>query len=100
MEAIAASFPPGSVTGAPKIAAMQFIQQLEPMHREIYTGTIGYISQDGKANFNVAIRTIVSKANLASYHLGAGIVADSDPLKEWNETLVKGVAMAENLCQE
>ena len=94
-DAMAAAFPPGSVTGAPKIRAMQLIDELEPVERGFYCGAIGRIDPDGDAECSVAIRTaVVSPPNAdgvrtVSYHVGCGIVADSDPEAEWRESLDK-----------
>ncbi|MEL6345026.1 MAG: anthranilate synthase component I family protein [Myxococcota bacterium] len=93
-DAVSASFPPGSVTGAPKVSAMNLIHRLEPGPRGIYTGAIGFFGDDGAAHFNVAIRTAIVKDGLARFHVGAGIVADSDPEREWYETIAKGAALA------
>jgi len=90
LDVIAASFPPGSVTGAPKVRAMSLIRDLEPVPRGVYTGAIGWLTASGDAHFNVAIRTITSTPSQARFHLGAGIVADSIPSAEWAETLAKG----------
>ncbi len=101
-----AAFPPGSITGAPKVRAMQIIRELEPLPRGPYCGCIGFLSDSGRAQFSVAIRTavltkaarIAAGANTADapselwnvrYGVGAGIVADSDPAAEWRETLIK-----------
>ena len=88
---LAALFPCGSITGAPKIRAAQVIAQLEDRPRGIYTGSIGHFAPDGDARFNVAIRTLtVSRADRRlTIDLGSGIVADSDPLAEWEECLTK-----------
>ncbi|MEO6993134.1 MAG: aminodeoxychorismate synthase component I [Lacunisphaera sp.] len=85
--------PGGSITGAPKIRAMQLIDQLEPCRRHVYTGSLGYLGFDGTCDLNIAIRTILCGAGRASYHVGGGIVADSDPEAEYQETLAKGRAM-------
>ncbi|HCH64850.1 MAG TPA: hypothetical protein DFR83_18740 [Deltaproteobacteria bacterium] len=90
LDAIEASFPPGSVTGAPKVRAMELIRALEPVPRGVYTGAIGFFTATGTARFNVAIRTITCTQSASSYHLGAGIVADSVPSAEWRETRAKG----------
>ncbi len=84
-------FPSGSVIGAPKIRAMEIIRELEKAPRGIYTGSIGYISPDGNAQFNVAIRTIhVDKQNSnATLGIGSGIVADSEPIEEYKECFLK-----------
>jgi para-aminobenzoate synthetase component 1 len=91
--ALAASFPPGSVTGAPKVRACQRIAELEPHPRGVYCGAIGYVSDTGDATFNVAIRTAIFEGNTARYHVGGGIVAASDPREEWDETVHKGRAL-------
>jgi len=94
-DALAAAFPPGSITGAPKIRAMQLIDELEPVERGFYCGSIGRIDPGGDAECSVAIRTaVVSPPDAAgvrtvSYHVGCGIVADSDPEAEWRESLDK-----------
>ena len=85
-----AMFPGGSVTGAPKIRAMEIIEELEPNCRGIYTGCIGYLDVRGSFQFNIAIRTIIISAGSAWFHLGGGIVADSDPEEEYLETIYKG----------
>jgi len=86
-----ATFPPGSVTGAPKVRAMQIIDELEPHRRGMYCGTLGFISDHGRASFNVAIRTATldHTTGALTFPVGAGIVADSDPESEWNETMHK-----------
>jgi para-aminobenzoate synthetase / 4-amino-4-deoxychorismate lyase len=90
VDVLAALFPCGSVTGAPKIRAMEVIAELEAAPRGLYTGSIGCIGPDGGARFNVAIRTLVTKeADVASLGLGSGIVADSDAAAEWAECLTK-----------
>ncbi len=86
--------PGGSITGAPKKRAMEIIAELEPCQRGAYTGAIGYIGADGAAAFNIAIRTIVATDRQMSFHVGSGIVADSDPEAEYQETLHKGKGMA------
>jgi para-aminobenzoate synthetase component I len=90
VDAFAACFPPASVTGAPKVAAMEIIRSLEPVPRGVYCGAIGFFGDDGQAHWNVAIRTATIAAGRAWFHVGAGIVADSDPAQEWAETLAKG----------
>ena len=87
---IRALFPGGSITGAPKIRAMEIIDELEPCRRGIYTGSIGYWSANGRSAFNIAIRTMIKEGDRISYHVGGGIVADSDPEREYQETLDKG----------
>lgn len=97
IDCILATFPGGSITGAPKIRAMEIIEEHEPVKRGIYTGAIGYIGFDGKADLNIAIRTIIIKGNTAYYNVGGGIVWDSVPEDEYYETLHKGTKMLEVL---
>jgi len=89
-----ATFPGGSITGAPKIRAMQIIEELEGLRRHVYCGAIGYLSLNGRMDLNVAIRTITLKGGWAYFHAGGGIVADSDPDAEYEETLHKARALA------
>jgi para-aminobenzoate synthetase/4-amino-4-deoxychorismate lyase len=91
-----ALFPCGSVTGAPKIRAMEVIAELEPAPRGLYTGSIGRFGSDGSAKFNVAIRTLIVAGDRrrAALGLGAGIVADSEPEAEWAECLTKAAFLA------
>ncbi|MBW3623959.1 MAG: aminodeoxychorismate synthase component I [Armatimonadetes bacterium] len=84
-----AAFPAGSITGAPKLRAMEIIEELEPVRRGIYTGSIGYLGWDGGMDLSVAIRTLVAQGGAVHYGVGGGIVADSDPEAEYQETLVK-----------
>ena len=84
-----AMFPGGSITGAPKIRAMEIIDEVEPVARGIYTGSIGYWSFSGHCDFNIVIRTAVLTNSMAYFHAGGGIVADSDPEAEYEETLAK-----------
>jgi anthranilate/para-aminobenzoate synthase component I len=93
VDLLRATFPCGSVTGAPKIRAMQIIDELEPVRRGPYCGAIGYVSSTGVIEFNVAIRTMTIKDGLVDIPVGGGIVADSDPAAEYDETLVKAKAM-------
>ncbi|MCU7799659.1 MAG: anthranilate synthase component I [gamma proteobacterium symbiont of Lucinoma myriamae] len=101
MDALKATFPAGTVSGAPKIRAMEIIDELEPVKRGIYSGAIGYISWSGNMDTAIAIRTAVIKDKQLHIQAGAGIVADSVPRNEWDETMNKGrgvfraVAMAE-----
>lgn len=88
-DAFAATFPAGTVSGAPKIRAMEIIDQLEPVRRGIYAGAIGYFSFNGDMDFCIAIRTIVLQNQIAYIQGGAGIVADSVPEREYRETLDK-----------
>ncbi|PIS28800.1 anthranilate synthase component I [Candidatus Saganbacteria bacterium CG08_land_8_20_14_0_20_45_16] len=91
---IRAMFPGGTITGCPKIRSMEIIEELEPVKRGIYTGSIGYIMPD-KMDLNIAIRTIVIKDKKAYLQAGAGIVTDSNPQREYHETLHKAQAMIE-----
>lgn len=91
--ALRACFPGGSITGAPKKRAMEIIAELEPVPRGLYTGAIGYFGFNGESQFNIAIRTVVIENGLAQFHVGAGIVADSQPEKEWQETLDKAAGI-------
>ncbi|MGC8846197.1 MAG: aminodeoxychorismate synthase component I [Candidatus Hydrogenedens sp.] len=95
VDVIQALFPSGSVTGAPKIYAMKLIQQYEPFPRGIYCGTVGWITPQNEAVFNVAIRTLLyhHKSQTARYYVGSGIVWDSDPDKEWEECITKGAIL-------
>jgi para-aminobenzoate synthetase component 1 len=88
-----AMFPGGSITGAPKIRSMEIIDETEPTARGVYTGSIGFISIDGSVCLNIAIRTIIIKKQMAFAQTGGGIVADSDPEAEWQETITKARAL-------
>ncbi len=88
-DVLRATFPGGSITGAPKIRAMEIIDALEPVSRGFYTGAIGFIGRGGDAVFNLAIRTAVACDGRFTYHAGGGIVADSIPTREYDETLLK-----------
>jgi para-aminobenzoate synthetase component 1 len=89
-----ATFPGGSITGAPKIRAMEIIDEIEPVSRGIGMGAIGYFGFDGSLELNIAIRTMVLKDGEAFFSVGGGIVADSDPALEFEETLHKGAVLA------
>lgn len=91
--AVRACFPGGSITGAPKIRAMEIIEELEPVPRGLFTGAIGYFGFDGGCQFNIAIRTAVIEHGEAHFQVGAGIVADSNPEAEWEETLHKAAGI-------
>ena len=93
IDVVRAVFPGGSITGAPKIRAMQIIDELEPSRRSLYTGAIGTFSQGGTSAFNIAIRTMLVEGDRVSYQVGGGIVADSDPETEYRETLHKGAGL-------
>ncbi len=92
-DVLGATLPGGSITGAPKRAALGFIRRLEPVARGAYTGAAGYVRGDGRAVFNVAIRTAVTAGDTVDYHAGGGIVWDSDAGAEWQETLTKSREM-------
>ncbi len=90
---VRATFPAGTLSGAPKIRAMEIIDELEPACRGIYGGAVGYISFCGNMDLAIAIRTLVVKDGKVHLQAGAGIVADSDPVAEWHETLNKAMAV-------
>ncbi len=90
-------FPGGSITGAPKQKAMEIIHTLELVPRNVYCGAIGYVSHGQKAQFNIAIRTMILKNQKAYFYSGAGIVMDSDPKREFEETLLKARGMLDAL---
>jgi para-aminobenzoate synthetase component 1 len=96
-----ATFPGGTITGVPKKRCMEIIEELEPTGRGIYTGSAGYISVTGEMDLNILIRTFQKCGESLSYQVGAGIVADSVPAREWKECLAKGRALQEALkeCQ-
>jgi anthranilate synthase component 1 len=91
---LAATFPAGTVSGAPKVRAMEIIEALEGTRRGPYAGCVGYIGYDGAADTCITIRTIVMRGQTCTLQAGAGIVADSDPVSEWRETLNKARALA------
>jgi len=97
IDAVKAVFPGGSITGCPKIRAMEIIDELEPTRRNVYTGAIGYISFHDTMLLNIAIRTILMKEKDVYFQVGSGIVADSDPEAEYRETLDKARALMESL---
>src|SRR3989441_1108993 len=97
---VRATFPGGSITGAPKPRAMEIIERLEPHRRGVYTGAIGYISWDRSVDWNIAIRTATVIGETAYFAVGGGIVADSDPYAEYQETLDKLRGHAEALTQD
>jgi anthranilate synthase component 1 len=92
-DVLRATFPAGTVSGAPKIRALEVIQELEPVKRNIYSGAVGYLGWHGDADTAIAIRTAVIQDGRLHVQAGAGIVFDSDPEKEWEETLNKGRAL-------
>jgi para-aminobenzoate synthetase component 1 len=93
LDLVAACFPGGSITGAPKVAAMKIIEELEPQRRSVYCGSIGYIGFDGNMDTNIAIRTLVQQGNRVYTWAGGGVVADSDVDAEYQESLDKAAAM-------
>jgi anthranilate synthase component 1 len=96
-DVVRAAFPAGTVTGAPKIRAMEIIEELETHRRGLYAGAVGYFDTHGNADLCIAIRTLLFHADQAHLGVGAGIVADSDPAKEHEETMNKGRALLEAL---
>jgi para-aminobenzoate synthetase component 1 len=97
VDLLAATFPGGSITGAPKVRAMEIIDELEAGRRGPYTGAIGLLSDDGNMDLNIAIRTAVLARGEVRVHVGGGIVADSVPEAEYEETLAKGRAIFDAL---
>jgi para-aminobenzoate synthetase component I len=96
---LAASFPAGSISGVPKIRALEIIDELEPVGRGVYTGAIGHVGLDGRATLSVAIRIAQWQGGTAAIHVGGGIVADSTPAAEYAETLAKGAALFHALAR-
>jgi para-aminobenzoate synthetase component 1 len=86
---LAASFPGGSITGAPKIRAMEILEELEPVRRGPYTGALGWIGPDGAMQTSILIRTFVADGRRLTLHVGGGITYQSDPAAEWEETVAK-----------
>jgi para-aminobenzoate synthetase component 1 len=95
VDVVRAVFPGGSITGAPKIRAMEIVDELEPTRRGLYTGAVGYIGPGGDSMFNIAIRTALVEGDTVRYQVGGGIVADSVPEAEYEETLHKGRGLRE-----
>jgi anthranilate synthase component 1 len=93
IDVLRATFPAGTVSGAPKIRAMEIIDELEPVKRGVYAGAVGYLSWSGNMDTAIAIRTAVIKDGTLTIQAGAGIVADSVPENEWAETMNKGRAI-------
>src|SRR5678816_4197492 len=100
-DALASCFPAGTVSGAPKVRAIEIIRDIEPDHRGVYAGAVGYFDYAGNMDTCIAIRTMVLKDGVAHVQAGAGIVADSDPASEFEETvnkaqgLLKAIELAE-----
>ena len=86
LDVFCATFPAGTLSGAPKIRAMQIIDEVEPVRRTVFGGAIGYLGWHGNMDTAIAIRTAVMKDGQIHVQAGAGVVADSDPLAEWDET--------------
>ena len=97
IEILQAMFPGGTITGCPKIRSMQIIDELEPVRRNVYTGSMGYLGYNGNMDLNIIIRTILKMGPKLYLQAGAGIVADSVPEREYNETLYKAGALIEAL---
>ena len=93
LDVFRATFPAGTLSGAPKVRAMEIIDELEPVKRNVYGGAVGYFSWQGDVNLAIAIRTAVFKGGKVHVQAGAGIVVDSEPQAEWQETLNKGRAV-------
>ena len=98
-DVLRATFPAGTVSGAPKIRALEVIRELEPVKRNVYSGAVGYIGWHGDADTAIAIRTAVIQDNMLHVQAGAGIVYDSDPEAEWAETMNKGRALFRAVAQ-
>jgi anthranilate synthase component 1 len=93
LDVVRACFPAGTVSGAPKVRAMEIIDELEPVRRGAYAGAVGHFDYHGNLDLCIAIRTLVFADGMAHWGVGAGIVADSEPEREWEETLNKGKAL-------
>jgi para-aminobenzoate synthetase component 1 len=96
-ELLRAAFPPGSMTGAPKVRAMEILHELEPVSRGPYSGALGYLSFCGDLDLSVVIRTVLLGRGQARFHVGGGVVADSDPRAEYEESLLKAQALRRGL---
>jgi anthranilate/para-aminobenzoate synthase component I len=99
LRALMACFPGGSITGAPKFRAMEIIDELEPVTRGPYTGALGYLGFNRESQLSIIIRSAVCRGNSAWFHAGAGIVADSVPAAEYEETMAKARGFLEALKQ-
>ncbi|MDP6043804.1 MAG: anthranilate synthase component I family protein, partial [Dehalococcoidales bacterium] len=97
IDLLKAAFPGGSITGAPKVRAMEIIDELEPTRRSVYTGAIGYLDFSGEMDLNIVIRTFLIKGTKAYFQVGGGIVYDSEPETEYMETLDKARALIQAL---
>ena len=94
---IAATFPGASITGVPKVRCMEVIDELEPVRRGPYTGSVGWVAPTGDCDFNILIRTVLLRGGIAYAHVGGGIVADSEPEREYRETWAKAGALLDAL---
>jgi len=99
MDVLRATFPAGTLSGAPKVRAMEIIAELEPVRRGIYAGAVGWMSWRDEADFAIAIRTALVAQGRIHLQAGAGIVADSDPAREWEETMNKGRALIRAIAE-
>lgn len=97
VDCIKNSYPGGSITGAPKIRSMEIIDELEPTFRNVYTGSIGYIGVDNSLDLNISIRTAIVKDESIYFQVGGGIVADSEPEEEYEETIVKAESFVNSI---
>jgi para-aminobenzoate synthetase component 1 len=97
VDLVRAAFPGGSITGAPKVRAMEIIAELEPTRRGVYCGSIGYLSATGAMDTSIVIRTFVLRNGELYFQAGGGIVADSDPELEYRETLDKAAGLIATL---
>jgi para-aminobenzoate synthetase component I len=95
VDLLKATFPGGSITGAPKIRAMEILRELEPVRRGVYTGALGLVTFRGEVELSIAIRTAVLRAGVAHYGTGGGITLASEPRAEWEESLQKARAFLE-----
>jgi para-aminobenzoate synthetase component 1 len=98
VDLLRAAFPGGSITGAPKVRAMEIIAELEPVARGPYCGSLGYLGFDGSMDTSILIRTMTVGGGWAQFPVGAGIVADSDPAAEYDETLAKAEGLLRALA--
>jgi aminodeoxychorismate synthase component I len=97
VDAVRAAFPPGSMTGAPKRASIELLARLEPVRRGVYSGALGWLDARGGAELSVVIRTLLMRPGRAWIHVGGGIVLDSEPAAEWQETLAKARALLDSV---
>jgi len=99
VDLLRAAFPPGSMTGAPKLAAMRLLAALEPARRGVYSGALGFFDLRGGADLSVVIRAALVARGRAFVHAGGGIVADSEPAAEWRESLDKASVLLEAVLE-